>query len=93
MSNDIVFSATFDPSPVLAEAAALYARYCQTALAVPFDREACESAYSDWAAAMEAIHPCLAPKTVMYAPRPPGVTDEEIAEVGAALARGYWPVT
>ena len=93
MSNDIVFSATFDPPPVLAEAAALYERYFQITQAVSFDREACESAYSDWKAAMEAVHPNLAPKTVMYAPRPPGVTDEEIAEVGAAVARGYWPVT
>lgn len=83
----IEFSATFHPSPELTKAASVYARYFQTTQAVPFDREACESAYSDWKAAIEAVHPNLLP------PRIPGVTDEEIAEVGAALARGYWPVT
>lgn len=92
----IVFSATFDPSPALAEAATLYEQYYHAATAQPFDQEACESAYLGWKAAMEAVFPdnVVAPKTVTYiAPRPPGVTDELIAKVGAALARGYWPVT
>lgn len=73
----IEFFVTFDPSSELA--ASLYERYFQTTQAVPVDREARESAYSDWKAAMEAVHLNLAP------PRPPGVTDEEIAESGPHL--------
>lgn len=92
----IVFSATFDPSPILAEAATLYEQYYHAGTAQPFDQVVCESAFVAWKDAIEGIFPDLVvtPKTVMHTPpRPPGVTDEEIAEVGAALARGYWPVT
>ncbi len=90
----IEFPISFEPSLALVEVASLYERYFRTATTVPFDKEACESAYFGWKAAMEAVFPdIVVPKTVMYTPpRPPGVTDEEIAEVGQALARGYWPV-
>lgn len=84
----------FDPSPALAKAATLYERYFRTATAVPFVQEVCESAYWDWKDAIEAVVSggVVVPETMAYSPRPPGVTDEEIAEVGDALARGYWPV-
>lgn len=91
----IEFPISFEPSLALAEVASLYERYFQTAKTWPFDKEACESAYLGWKDAMEAVFPDLVvvPKTVAYTPpRPPGVTDEEIAEVAEALARGYWPV-
>jgi hypothetical protein len=91
----IEFQISFEPSPALAELASLYERYFRTATTVPFDKEDCESAYFGWKAAMEAVFPddVVVPGTVAYSPpRPPGVTDEDIAEVGDALARGYWPV-
>ncbi len=92
----IEFSVSFEPSPALAMVAALYERYYQTSTSQPFDKEACESAYSDWKAAMESVFfgNVVVPKTVAYPqPRSPDVTNEEIAEVGDALSRGYWPVT
>lgn len=92
----IDFPLSFEPSPALLKVAALYERYFQTATSVPYDEGACESAFLDWKDAMEAVFPggVVVPKTVVFPqPRPPGVTDEEIAEVWAAVARGYWPMT
>lgn len=87
---------TFEPSPALLEAITLYERYFQAATSVPFDEWTCESAYYAWKDAMKAVFPdgVVVPETVTYSPpRPPDVTDEDIAEIGKAFARGYWPVT
>ena len=90
--HGIDFQVSKDTWPALCEAEA---QYFLAMTAKPFDQNAASSDFLEWKSAMEAVSPELAvsPKTVMYAPRPPGVTDEEIAEIGAALARGYWPVT
>lgn len=91
----IEFQISFEPSPALAELASLYERYFQTAKTVPFDKEDCESAFVGWKDAMEAVFPDLVvtPKTVMYTlPQFLDITAEEMAEVGEAVARGYWPV-
>ena len=91
----IEFPISFDLSLALAELASPYERYFKTATAQPFDKEACESAYFGWKDAMEAVFPDLVvtPMTVMYTlPQFLDITAEEMAEVGEAVARGYWPV-
>lgn len=91
----IEFPISFEPSMALAEVASLYERYFRTATTVPFEKEACESAYFGWKDAMEAVFPDLVvtPKTVMYTlPQFLDVTAEEMAEVAEAVARGYWPL-
>lgn len=53
--QDIVIPMTFDPSPALADVAALYERYYQTATAQPFDADICGESFLAWKAAMDRL--------------------------------------
>lgn len=92
----IDFPVSFEPSVALIKVDSLYKRYFDTATASPFDEKACLSAFFDWKAEMESVFPDLGvvPLPVKFTPgRPPEVTEEGIAEIGKALARGYWFLT